>query len=55
MDTPVLANQQKLAFICFVRRLDAVKRICQEQLSIGTVGEREREREKGKYAVGTPG
>ena len=40
MDTPVLANQQKLTFISSVRTLDAVL-IYQKQRQIGTGGKRE--------------
>ena len=37
MDTPVLADHQKLTYISSVLTWDAVQRTCQEQWMIGTV------------------
>ena len=41
MDTPVLAEQQKLTFINSDQRRDAVSRIYKDQLALGMAGVRE--------------
>ena len=41
MDTPVLADQQKLIFVISVQILDAVWRTCQDQKMIGMDGTRD--------------
>ena len=41
MDTPALADQQKLTFISSVWTLDAIERNCLERRLIGMDGEKE--------------
>ena len=54
MDTHVLAEQQKLIFLCSVRKLNADKRTYQERWPTGTERERERERKRERERERSP-